>query len=731
MTEDRYVSVSIGEDRIARIKFDDPSRSVNTMTNAFRDELTEVLDQLESARGDDPKSLRGVIVSSGKPTFFAGGDLGWFVRADKGDTGELFEFATACKRQLRRLESLGVPVAALLGGSALGGGFEIALACHRRVMLDAPGVKVGLPEVTLGLLPGGGGVVRSVRLLGVQRALNEVLLSGKTFGAIAALESGLVDEIVSDQADLEPAALRWIESTDVTQAIWDRQDYSMPGGSITLNQQPRGTLPRELSSLAPQLYRRLRGGPDAAPRSIVCAAVEGAQLDFDNASVVESRYFADLASGQQSTNIIQGTFYDVQTVRSGATRPDGFPVFKPAKIAVLGAGMMGAGIAHACAVAGWDVVLTDVSVEQAERGKQFTVSRVGKACDRGDITAEQAQQTVERVTATSDMAMVAGADVVIETVFEDPGLKQSVTREAAALAKPEALLCSNTSTIPISILAGGTDRPEDFIGLHFFSPVDRMDLVEIIVGERTSDRALAQAIDLVKAMRKLPIVVNDGRGFFTSRVILQRLVEAAAMIGEGVAPASIEVASLQAGYPVGTLALLDEVTLRLPLKIRGQFREAAAAESIPFAEHPGDAVLTAMVNDFGRPGRADGAGFYDYTDGQRAGLWAGLDKFRAADAVPVPLEDLRDRLLFAEALDSVRCVEAGVLRSVADANVGSILGIGFPQWTGGVLQFVTGHPGGIQGFVQRAHELAAAYGDRFAPPELLLSDEASRLIRAS
>ncbi|MFF1797554.1 3-hydroxyacyl-CoA dehydrogenase family protein, partial [Kitasatospora sp. NPDC058263] len=386
--------------------------------------------------------------------------------------------------------------------------------------------------------------------------------------------------------------------------------------------------------------------------------------------------------------------------------------------------MMGAGIAYTCAKAGIEVLLKDVSTEAAERGKAYSAGLLDKAVARGRATEAQREELLARITPTAEAADLAGCDAVIEAVFENPELKRKVFQEIEGVAAPDALLCSNTSTLPIGLLAEGVGRTADFIGLHFFSPVDKMRLVEIIRGPQTGDEALARAFDLVRQIDRTPIVVNDSRGFFTSRVIGQFINEGVAMVGEGVDPATVEQAAAQAGYPAKVLSLLDELTLTLPRKIRDEYRRAVEEAGGSWTAHPADAVVDRMVDEFGRPGRSGGAGFYEYgEDGRRGRLWPGLrEHFTSAAGAAgsaVPFEDLKERMLFSEALDSVRCLEEGVLTSVADANVGSILGIGFPAWTGGVFQYINGYEGGPAGFAARARELAAAYGERFAPPALL------------
>ncbi|MFF4215375.1 3-hydroxyacyl-CoA dehydrogenase NAD-binding domain-containing protein [Streptomyces nondiastaticus] len=698
-------------DGIVTLTLDDPAQSANTMNQAFKASLTAVADRLEAEK----ESVRGVVFTSAKKSFFAGGDLRELIAATPADAQRVFEAGMTMKRDLRRIETLGVPVVAAVNGAALGGGYEIALACHHRIALDTPGTKIGLPEVTLGLLPGGGGVTRTVRLLGITDALLKVLLQGTQYDARRALEAGLVHEVAADRDELLAKARAFIDAHPASQQPWDVKGYKIPGGTPA---SPR--FAANLPAFPANLRKQLGGAPYPAPRNILAAAVEGSQVDFETAQVIEARYFTELVIGQTSKNMIQAFFFDLQAVNSGASRPGDAAPRQVRKVAVLGAGMMGAGIAYACARAGIEVVLKDVSEEAARKGKAYSEGLLAKALAKGRTTEEKRDALLARITPTGDVAALAGCDAVIEAVFEDPTLKQKVFQEVQQVVAPDALLCSNTSTLPITLLAEGVERPADFVGLHFFSPVDKMPLIEIIKGERTGDEALARAFDLVRQIRKTPIVVNDSRGFFTSRVIGRFINEGVAMIGEGVEPASVEQAAAQAGYPAKVLSLMDELTLTLPRKIREETRRAVEADGGTWTPHPADAVIDRMVEEFGRTGRSGGAGFYDYADGKRTRLWPGLrEHFTKADG-QIPFEDMKERMLFSEALDTVRCLEEGVLTSVADANTGSVLGIGFPGWTGGALQYINGYEGGLRGFVARARELAATYGDRFEPSALLL-----------
>ncbi|MER6117360.1 3-hydroxyacyl-CoA dehydrogenase NAD-binding domain-containing protein [Streptomyces sp. NPDC001743] len=713
MTESTTIRWEQDETGVVTLVLDDPNQSANTMNQAFRDSIEAVADRAEAEKD----SIRGIIYASAKKTFFAGGDLKDMIRIGPENAQAAFDAGTAIKRSLRRIETLGKPVVAAINGAALGGGYEIALASHHRVALDAPGSRIGLPEVTLGLLPAGGGVTRTVRLMGIADALLKVLLQGTQYTPRRALENGLVHEVAATPEEMLAKARAFIEANPESRQPWDVKGYRIPGGTPS-NPKFAANLP----AFPANLKKQLAGAPMPAPRNILAAAVEGAQVDFETALTIEARYFTELVTGQVSKNMIQAFFFDLQAVNSGASRPQGIEERQVRKVAVLGAGMMGAGIAYSCARAGIDVVLKDVSAEAAAKGKAYSEKLLDKALSRGRTTEAQRDELLARITPTGDPADLAGCDAVIEAVFEDTALKHKVFQEIQDIIEPDALLCSNTSTLPITVLAEGVARPVDFIGLHFFSPVDKMPLVEIIKGEKTGDEALARAFDLVRRIKKTPIVVNDSRGFFTSRVIGQFINEGVAMVGEGVEPASVEQAAAQAGYPAKVLSLMDELTLTLPRKIRNETRKAVEEAGGSWAGHPSDAVIDRMVDEFGRPGRSGGAGFYDYDEsGGRTRLWPGLREHFAKPDTDISFTDMQERMLFSEALDSVRCLEENVLLTVADANIGSIMGIGFPPWTGGVLQYINGYEGGLPGFVARARELAERYGDRFLPPPLLVA----------
>ncbi|WP_327351984.1 3-hydroxyacyl-CoA dehydrogenase NAD-binding domain-containing protein [Streptomyces sp. NBC_01304] len=715
MTESTTIRWEQDDTGIVTLVLDDPNQSANTMNQAFKDSIAAIADRAEAALAENPDSIRGIIYTSAKKTFFAGGDLKDMIQIGPENAQLAFDAGTAIKSSLRRIETLGKPVVAAINGAALGGGYEIALASHHRVALDAKGSKIGLPEVTLGLLPAGGGVTRTVRLMGIADALLKVLLQGTQYSPQRALENGLVHEVAATPEEMIEKARAFIEANPESVQPWDKPGYKIPGGTPA-NPKFAANLP----AFPANLKKQTNGANYPAPRNILAAAVEGSQVDFETALIIEARYFTELVTGQVAKNMIQAFFFDLSAVNSGANRPKGIEQRKARKVAVLGAGMMGAGIAYSCARAGIEVVLKDVSQEAADKGKGYSVKLCEKAVSRGRTTQEKADALLALITPTADPQGVAGCDAVIEAVFEDPALKHKVFQEIQDIVEPDALLCSNTSTLPITALAEGVSRPVDFIGLHFFSPVDKMPLVEIIKGAGTGDEALARAFDLVRQINKTPIVVNDSRGFFTSRVIGHFINEGVAMVGEGIEPASVEQAAAQAGYPAKVLSLMDELTLTLPRKIRNESKKAIEDEGGTWPSHPAEGVIDRMIDDFDRKGRAAGAGFYEYVDGKRAGLWPGLREHFTREGAEIPFEDMQERMLFSEALDTVRLFEEGVLTSVADANIGSIFGIGFPGWTGGVVQYMNGYEGGLAGFVARARELAERYGDRFLPPALLV-----------
>ena len=708
-------------DGVVILTLDDPSGSANTMNEAYQASIRAVVDRLESERDQ----ITGVVITSAKKTFFAGANLNDLKRVGADDAAQMEAFVRDAKAVLRRLETLGKPVVAGINGAALGGGLEITLACHHRIAVDDPKVKLGFPEVKLGLLPGAGGVTRSVRMFGIAAALLPLLLQGKEYRSAEAKEFGLIDEVVPTREDLIPAAKRWIAENPEAVQPWDVKGYKIPGGTPS-NPKFAANLP----AFPANLRKQLKGANFPAPHHILAAAVEGSQVDFDNASEIEGRYFVDLVTGQVASNMIQAFFFDLQRATGRRGRPDELETFTPNKLVVLGAGMMGAAIAYVAAKSGVEVVLKDVSQEAADRGKGYSVKLVEKAVSRGRSTQEDGDALLARIVPTTDPAAADGAQLVIEAVFEDPSVKREVWQEIEPHLADDALLGSNTSTLPITGLADNVTRPPEFVGLHFFSPVDKMPLLEIIRGEQTSDQTLYRALDVAKLLRKTPIVVNDSRGFFTSRVIGTFINEGISMLAEGIPASTIEQASSQAGYPAPVLQLSDELNMKLMRRIRNAAKEATEQRASGWDSHPSEQVIDRMLDEFDRPGRLEGRGFYEYADGKRTGLWPGLrEAFPPVDdPSEISLRDLEERMMFIESLESVRCVDEGVIESVADANIGSIFGIGFPAWSGGVLQYINGYEDasdpqrrGPAGFVARARELAARYGERFEPPASLVA----------
>ncbi|MGJ9422327.1 3-hydroxyacyl-CoA dehydrogenase NAD-binding domain-containing protein [Aeromicrobium sp. CF3.5] len=710
------------KDGIAHLVLDDPSQSANTMNQAYTDSMEKAVNAFVSDIETKGDQVLGAVVSSAKKTFFAGGDLKLMTQATKDDAPELFANVERVKATLRKLETSGKPVAAAINGAALGGGLEIALACHHRVAADGR-YEIGLPEATLGLLPGGGGVTRTVRMFGIADALMKVLLQGPRMKPAKAQGLGLVDEVVAPD-DLLSTAIAWVKANatneEAAQQPWDRAGYKMPGGKPTTP-----SLAAILPSFPSNLRKQVKGADYRAQRNIMSAAVEGALVDFETATRIESRYLVELIVGQQFKNMTQAFFFDLGAINAGKSRPDGIEPTKAEKVAVLGAGMMGAGIAYVSAQAGMNVVLKDVSQEAADKGKAYSEKLLDKALERGKITAEKKDEVLGRILATADYADLEGCDFVVEAVFESVKLKHEVFAEVEKVVKPDALLGSNTSTLPITGLAEGVSRPKDFIGIHFFSPVDKMPLVEIIAGEDTSDEAIARVFDYTKAIKKTPIVVGDSRGFFTSRVIGTFVNEGIGMLAEGVSPVSIERATTMSGFPAPVLQLTDELNMELMVKIRNESKAAVEGAGGTWEPAAAETIIDQMI-EAGRASRLKGAGFYEYDEaGKRTGLWSGLaEKFPVSDTQPA-FEDLKERLTFIMSIESVKCLDEGVLRTIPDANIGSIFGIGFPPNQGGVIQYINGYEAadgslGVQAFVDRAQELAAQYGDRFTPPASLL-----------
>ena len=695
------------QDNIVHLILDKPNANANLMDNEFTESLATAVEKL---RQDD---YAGVIFRSNKSTFFAGGNLDDLFASQKENADILYDMVNRLKLAMREIETQGKPVVACINGAALGGGWELALSAHYRIALSK-GVILGLPEVTLGLLPGGGGVIRMTRLLGVQAAM-PYLLEGKQFKPEKGLELGLINEVVESPEAMLEAAIAWIKATPTATQPYDIKGNKVPGGLPT---QP--ALARMLP-IAPAMVRAKTKGTLPAPESILAVMVEGLQVDIDTAMRIESRYFVELVCSQVAKNMINTFWFQLNEIKAGAARPKSIERKKVKKVGILGAGMMGAGIAYSSAAKGINVVLKDVNIASAEKGKAYSENIVNKKVKQKRLTSDKADALLSAILPTENTLDLADCDLVIEAVFEDRGLKAKVTQEAEAQLSANAVFASNTSTLPITGLAQASQRPENFIGLHFFSPVDKMPLVEIICGEKTSDETLALAYDYVQQIGKTPIVVNDSRGFYTSRVFGTFANEGIAMLGEGISAAAIENAAYLSGFPVGPLAVTDEVSLTLVDKIRKQTKMDLEAEGKEYQYHPSEAVVDKMLA-LDRAGKLAGAGFYSYADnelanGSKKQLWSGLkDTFEQADKI-IDLEELKDRLLYIQAIETVRCLDEKVLTSVRDANIGSIMGIGYPVWTGGILQFIN-HTG-LEAFIERAEYLHENFGERFKVPDLI------------
>ena len=691
------LTLTIDEHGIGLAVMDLQGKPMNLLNDELAAPLLALVDRLEQDAG-----LKGLVIASGKKDFMAGADVDrlWALTTAQ----QAFDASMMFKRVLRRIERCGKPVVAAIHGMCLGGGLELSMACHARFVLNDGKARLGLPEVKLGLLPGGGGTQRLPRLVGIQAAL-QMMGEGADVRADKALAMGLVTALAASRDELLAQARAWALAHPKPRQPWDEPRFKFPGGD--------GKSPAvvQMLAIAPSIASAKSHGNYPAITHIMSSVFEGSLMDIDNALELESRYFAACAVSRESRNMIGTLWYQLNAIKKGRSRPAQVPASSVKKLGILGAGMMGAGIAYVAAVAGIEVLLLDTTAEAAERGKAHSQGLLDQAVKKGRRSAEQREAVLARITPTIQYERLSGCDLVVEAVFEDRAVKAGVTRQAEAVIGADAVFASNTSTLPISGLAQASARPANFIGLHFFSPVDKMPLVEIIVGAQTSPETLARGFDFVLQIGKTPIVVNDSRGFYTSRVFATYVLEGLALLAEGVHPRHIEQAGLQAGMPMPPLALQDEVSLSLALHVADQTRKDLAAEGRPYTPHPGEAVLRALC-EIGRVGKKAGRGFYDWSDDGRM-LWPGLKELYPPRAEQPPQAELMDRLMFAQANEAARCLEEGVVRSVADANIGSIFGWGFAPFQGGALQFINAM--GPARFVERAGELAERYGPRFAP----------------
>ncbi len=684
---------------IATLTWNMPGRSQNVLNG---DSLSALYARIAQVTADP--AVKGILMTSAKPDFIAGGDLEWLLAANQAQP--LFDAILTLHRNLRLLETCGKPVAMALPGSALGGGLELAMAGHYRVAADNAKARFGLPEVTLGLLPGGGGTQRLPRLIGVMNAL-PLLLEGKKLKAAEALKLGLLHAVVAAGTEVAAAHAWLLAQTATVRQPWDVKGFKIPGGGVS------NPGVQQIFMVANAKLRERTYGNYPAPANIMSCIYEGLITDFDTSLKTEARYFVNCVLSPEAKNMIRTLFFSLGEANKLAARPKDVPLQKYTQVGILGAGMMGAGIAYVTAKAGIRAVLLDTSQEAAERGRSYAQKLVDKQVARGRMAQDKADALIACIVATTDYAQLAGSELVIEAVFEDRAIKADVTRRAEAVLGNDAVFASNTSTLPITGLAQASGRPAQFIGLHFFSPVEKMPLIEVIVGQQTSQATLARALDFVKAVGMTPIVVNDARGFYTSRCFATYVFEGLAMLAEGVAPALIEGAGLQAGMPVGPLALTDEVSAELCVKIDRQTQSDLGAA---YQKPVGIAVAQQLVS-LGRIGKKSGKGFYDYAEGGKKALWPGLaEQFPVAAQQPA-LDTLVQRLVTIQSVESARCMAEGVVTTARDADVGSVLGWGVPPFSGGTISHI--HSTGVAKFVAQCDALAALHGERFKPPQSL------------
>ena len=698
--------IDVDADGIALITFDVPGRSMNTLTSGV---MAEIPQWVERVKTDD--AIKGAVLTSGKASgFCAGADLGDMAGGmlAGGSLQEAYDAGWKLNGALRALETCGKPVAAAINGLALGGGLELTLACHYRVVADDSKIQLGLPEIKVGLFPGGGGTQRLTRLIGVQAAMT-AMSAGSSWRPNDARGAGVVHEVVAKGSEIE-AAKTWIKGGGKAVQPWDDKGFKQPGGGPY---HPAGI---QNFLVGNAMLRKQSYGNYPAVLNLMKAVYEGIQVPMDAALRIETRYFIKTLMTPQAQAMIRSLFLSKQELDKGAVRPAGVPKSDPKKVTVIGAGMMGAGIAYVQALAGIETILIDRSQEDADKGKAHVADLLKKRLSRGQITQEKFDALLGSVTATTDYDLIKGSDLVIEAVFENREIKADVTKRAEAQLAPGAVFGSNTSTLPITGLAEASVRPEDFIGIHFFSPVDKMMLVEIILGEKTGEAAIAKSLDYVMKIKKTPIVVNDGRGFYTSRCFGTYVAEGMAMLEEGYAPALIDNIGRMTGMPRGPLEMHDDVALDLSVKIA---KQTAADLGDKYQPLPGSHIVQKMVEELGRYGRKNGMGFYDY-DQKPKKIWAGLAELapvKINDSTPELVEDQKQRLLYRQAVEVARCWEEGVIDDPREADVGAILAWGFAPWTGGPITMID--QTGLKAFVAQADDYATRYGDRFKVPQLL------------
>ena len=697
--QDKLLSFSVDADGIGTLVIDQKENPTNLFSEEF---IKKYVETARLAIADD--AVKGVIVTSGKPIFMAGADLRALLEdipVQKSFTASIMEM----HHGLREIETAGKPFVAAINGTALGGGLELCLACHHRIALNSTKIKIGFPEIKVGLFPGGGGTVKAPYLLGIQSALM-YLLQGIEARPPKALKDGLIDAVAESQEEMMEAAKAFILDTPNTVQPWDNKKHKIPGGGMWT---PNGV---QTMVGASGNVGKLTHGNYPSAQKIIKVIHDGIQIPVDRALEIEARYFTAAVNTPEAKNMIRTGFFAIQDAAKGKARPKDEPKYEIQKLGVLGAGMMGAGIAYVSAKAGMDVVLKDVTVEGAEKGKAYSTTLLDKAIAKKRSTPEKKEALLAKITPTDDPNAVEGSDLIIEAVFENVELKDKVTKETEVVLGEDKVYGSNTSTIPISLLAKSSARPENFIGIHFFSPVDKMPLVEIIVGEKTADKAIAAAVDYTVAIKKVPIVVNDSRGFFTSRCFGTYVTEGMFLLEEGVPAPMIERVATKIGLPVGPLAVHDEVSLTLSVHI---FESDPAEKSA--AEKRSYAMVKDLVENHKRTGKRDGAGFYDYPKGGQKKLWPGLKEIYTPNVDALSEEVVKKRMLHRQVLESYRCLDEGVLCSTTDGDIGSILGWGFPIFTGGALSYIDYV--GMDNFIADCDAFKAQFGERWDVPQSL------------
>ena len=699
------------KNNVAILSINVANQPMNVLNSESMPALAEAL---EKAYSDT--EVKGIVITSERPEFIAGADLRMILENNGKAPDELLKLSLGLNHIFRKMETNGKPVVAAMNGTALGGGYEVCLACHHRVALNNPKAVIGLPEVTIGLLPGGGGTQRLPRMIGMEMAA-PLLLEGKKVSPKEALSLGLINELAETFEEMMDKAFAFINANPNAIQPWDevnrktgkiqaRENYKVPGGNILT---PKG-LQLMMGGTAMTLGKTQGNYP--SPIAIMSCVYEGLLVNIDRGIEIEARYFVKVANSSVAKNLIRTMFFGLNEVNKGVGRPKGIDKTDVKKIGILGAGMMGAGIAYVSAMAGIQVVLKDVSMEAAEKGKAYSKGILDKAISRGKMDSLKAEGVLSLIKPTDSYADIKGADLIIEAVFENRELKATVTKDSEPLLASGGVFGSNTSTLPITGLAKASAKPENFIGIHFFSPVDKMQLVEIIMCKETSDYALAVAMDYVKKIRKTPIVVNDSRGFYTSRVFGTYTSEGIELLKDGVNPVVIENVAKQIGMPVGPLAVSDEVALDLAYKISG-----SAVKDGVLPETDTTYQVSKQFTEMGRLGKKAKAGFYEYPEGGKKHLWSGLAELFPVKEGQITTNDIKQRLLYRQVLETVKCVEEGVIRTNLDADLGSIFAWGFPPYLGGTLSFVDTI--GIKTFVAECDRLADTYGERFRPTDKL------------